>query len=414
MSPTAMSPTAMPAAVEVPRRRSIGFLNLAHGLDHFVLLIYPTVVLGLEAVYHRPYAELIALSTASFVAFGVFSLPAGWLADRWSRRNMMAAFYLGCGASLIAAALAPTLIILATALFFLGVFASIYHPVGMAMLIEISQARGRTLAFNGVCGNLGVALAAGITATLIAWLGWRAAFLVPGILCAAAGIFYLLTVPDDHSHAKKRQSKAQVPLSSRAMIVMLALYLVISITGGLTFNTILITVPKIVEERVGADVPLVMVGGIATAVFICGAIGQLIVGRVVERVAPAVLFIIVVVMQVAGCLWAATTTGLPLVIGLAVTMAGIYGQVTTGDIVLARYTADAWRGRIYAVRYFVTFVSAGLAVQVIKILYERGGFDLVLWAMVGITAILLAAVIGFATLVLSVEARQRLAAAPAE
>jgi hypothetical protein len=149
-------------------------------------------------------------------------------------------------------------------------------------------------------------------------------------------------------------------------------------------------------------------------VFICGAIGQLIVGRVVEKVAPALLFVIVVVLQVLGCLWAATTTGLPLVIGLAVTMAGIYGQVTAGDIVLARYTADAWRGRIYAVRYFVTFVAAGLAVQVIRILYERGGFDLVLWSMVGVTAVLLAAVIAFAALVLSVESRQRLAAQPAE
>jgi MFS family permease len=404
----------MTAAPDQTARRSIAFLNWAHAIDHFVLLIYPTVVIGLEVVYQRPYSELIALSTACFVAFGVFSLPAGWLADRWSRRNMMAAFYVGCGISLIAAALAPTLLLLATALFFLGMFAAIYHPVGMAMLIQVSQARGRTLAFNGVCGNLGVAFAAGITATLIAWVSWRAAFMAPGILCVATGIFYLLTVPDDHTHGKKRESKAQVPLSARAMAIMLALYLVISVTGGLTFNTILITVPKIIDERVGDSVPLVLVGGIATAVFICGAIGQLIVGRAVEKIAPALLFIIVVVLQVLGCLWAATTTGLPLVIGLAVAMAGIYGQVTTGDIVLARYTADAWRGRIYAVRYFVTFVSAGVAVQVIKVLHARGGFDMVLWTMVGVTAVLLAAVICFATLVLSVEAHKRPVPQPAE
>jgi MFS family permease len=404
-----MTPTQQAAV----NRRSIAFLNWAHALDHFVLLIYPTVVIGLEAIYKRPYSELIALSTACFVAFGVFSLPAGWLADRWSRRNMMVAFYLGCGVSLIGAALAPNLYLLAGALFFLGVFAAIYHPVGMAMLIEVSQARGRTLAFNGVCGNLGVALAAGITAALIAWIGWRSAFMVPGVLCVATSIFYLLTVPDDHKHGKKRETKARVPLSSQAMMVMLAIYLVISITGGLTFNTILITVPKIVDERVGDSVPLVMVGGIATTVFICGAIGQLIVGRVVEKMQPALLFVIVVVMQVLGCLWAASTTGLPLVLGLAVTMAGIYGQVTTGDIVLARYTADAWRGRIYAVRYFVTFVSAGLAVQVIKVLYSRGGFDLVLWSMVGVTAVLLAAVIAFAVLVTAAENQQQ-AAQPAE
>ena len=119
---------------------------------------------------------MIALGTASFIAFGVFSLPAGWLADRWSRRNMMALFYFGCGVSLLAAAFSPTLIVLAGALFLLGMFAAIYHPVGMAMLIEASKARGRTLAFNGVCGNLGVALAAGITAFIASYFTWRAAF----------------------------------------------------------------------------------------------------------------------------------------------------------------------------------------------------------------------------------------------
>src|SRR5512141_1068817 len=106
---------------QAARRRSIAFLNWAHALDHFMLLIYPTVVIGLEVIYQRPYAELIALSTAAFVAFGVFSLPAGWLADRWSRRNMMAAFYLGCGVSLTGVAAAPNLLILAVAMFAPGV-----------------------------------------------------------------------------------------------------------------------------------------------------------------------------------------------------------------------------------------------------------------------------------------------------
>src|SRR5438874_7119689 len=129
------------------RRRTIAFINWAHALDHFVLLIFPTIVIGLELVYQRPYAELIALSTSAFVAFGVFSLPAGWLADRWSRRNMMVLFYVGCGLSLAGAGFAPNLTALAVAMFALGMFASIYHPVGMAMLIEASNARGRTLAF---------------------------------------------------------------------------------------------------------------------------------------------------------------------------------------------------------------------------------------------------------------------------
>ena len=87
----------MNAIADPGARRSIAFLNWAHALDHFVLLIYPTVVIGLEVVYQRPYSELIAFSSTAFVAFGIFSLPAGWLADRWSRRNMMVASISAAG-----------------------------------------------------------------------------------------------------------------------------------------------------------------------------------------------------------------------------------------------------------------------------------------------------------------------------
>ena len=125
-----MSPAAIPAdAQQAARRVSIGFINFAHALDHYVMLIFPMVVIALQVPYARSYAELIALGTASFVAFGVFSLPAGWLADRWSRRNMLALFYAGSGVSLIAAGLAPNLVVLAAALALLGMFAAIYHPV---------------------------------------------------------------------------------------------------------------------------------------------------------------------------------------------------------------------------------------------------------------------------------------------
>src|SRR5688572_11622523 len=242
-------------ADEQARVRSIAFLNWAHAIDHYVLLIFPPLVIGLQVIYGRSYAEMIALGSASFVAFGVFSLPAGWLADRWSRRNMMALFYLGCGLSLAAAAAAPDLWTLAAALFALGVFASIYHPVGMAMLIEASQARGRILAFNGVCGNLGAALAAGITAVLASTLGWRGAFLVPAALCVATGIYYVLRMPDDHVHGKARKSSIEARLSPQAMVVLFGCFTIVALAAGLSFNVISVALPKLLDERLGKDVP---------------------------------------------------------------------------------------------------------------------------------------------------------------
>jgi predicted MFS family arabinose efflux permease len=381
-SPESLAATAPPSPAA--GRRAITFLNLAHAVDHFVLLIFPAVVIGLEAVFKRPYDEMIALSTGAFVAFGVFSIPAGWLADRWSRRNMMALFYFGCAASLAGAGLSPSPLWLAAAMSFIGVFAAIYHPVGMALLIEVSKARPRTLAFNGVCGNLGVTLAAGVSATLAAWLGWRAAFLAPAAVCLAAGIAFLALVPDDrHRHREgKRSSTASVVLPPRAAIVLFGSYMVISLTGGLTFNTALIALPKLLDERMGDGASLMAVGWLATGIFLSGGLAQLAVGRLLERTQPHLLFAAIATVQFVAIAWAGYTTGIALVAALAAAIAAIYGQTTVGDIVIARYVADAWRGRVYAVRYFLAFISSAIAVQLIAWLHSSAGFDFVLFGVV--------------------------------
>jgi len=398
---------------QAAKKLSIAFLNWAHAIDHFVLLIFPTVVIGLEVIYGRPYSELIALSSTAFVAFGVFSLPAGWLADRWSRRNMMALFYFGCGVSLALTAFAPNAWWLAAGMFLLGMFAAIYHPVGMAMLIEASGAKGRTLAFNGVCGNLGVSLAAGISAALASWISWRAAFLVPAVLCVITGIVYLWMTPDDRHHINKRVSKPAVPLTPKVAVMLFGLFLIIALSAGLVFNVLTIALPKIVDEGVGASVPLALVGSIATAVLVCGALAQLTVGRMVEKVAPHTIFVVVTLFGFIGNLWATYATGFPLMVALAISVAAIYGQVTVNDIILARYTADAWRGRVYAVRYFTLFISAGAAVAMISLLHKSGGFSLVIGVNASIALIMFLCTLALMMLIISIETRHA-AAQPAE
>ena len=67
---------------ETLSRRTVLFVNIGHALDHFVLLVYPTAVIAIAAEVGTTYAELIGLSTGAFVAFGLFSLPMGWIAER--------------------------------------------------------------------------------------------------------------------------------------------------------------------------------------------------------------------------------------------------------------------------------------------------------------------------------------------
>jgi MFS family permease len=390
------------------QRRHLRFINVAHFVDHYVLLIFPTVVLGLELELQRSYGELIALSTACFVAFGLFSLPSGWLGDHWSRRKMMAIFFFGCAASLAAAAAAPNMIWLATALLALGVFASIYHPVGVTLLIANARDRGRDFATNGVWGNLGVAFAPGITALAAATLGWRAAFALPALVCAGIAVSYLVLTREHGEKPADRARTAEVPLTWAMATWIFGFFALVSFAGGLVFNILTVAVPKIVDERLVQDVPLALIGSVATVILLFGGVAQLTVGRLVSRFPPHMLFAGIGALQLLGIAWATFASGPALLLALALSIAAIYAQVTVGDVVIARYTADAWRGRIFAVRFFLAFITSGLAVAAIAFLHGRGGFGLVLLLTTACAALFVFAVVGIAVLAAKIESGARM------
>src|SRR5918992_3728307 len=185
------------------RRYLVAFINLGHFLDHLVMLVFPTVVVALGREWGRPYSELLPLALGSFIAFGAFALPAGWLADHWSRYRMMAVFFFGIGVSMVLTGFAQSAWQIGVGLTLIGVFAAIYHPVGIAMLVAAPEKMGRALGWNGLWGNLGLAAAALISGALMDLLGWRAAFFLPGTICLAAGVAFLMLVKDPGPVLKK-------------------------------------------------------------------------------------------------------------------------------------------------------------------------------------------------------------------
>src|SRR5216684_2506920 len=184
-------------------RLTVAFLNLGHFLDHLAMLIYATAVLVMTSQFGLAYQDMLPLSLGGFIAFGGGSLPAGWLGDRWGRRNMMLVFFLGLGAALVLAGLVTSRWQIVVALTLIGVFASIYHPVGIAMLVKDQARVGRALGWNGVWGNLGLAFAAFIAGWFSDHVSWRAAFIAPGIFTLGAGVAFALLVPNGGTPAAK-------------------------------------------------------------------------------------------------------------------------------------------------------------------------------------------------------------------
>lgn len=362
---------------ETLSKRTLLFVNAAHALDHFVLLIYPTAVIAIAAQSSLSYAELIGLATGAFVAFGLCSLPMGWLSDRFGRRNMLAVFFVGYGLSCLGVASADRPAAFAGWLLVLGVASAIYHPVGSTMLVSHARQLGRDLGVNAVWGNLGAAAAAGVTALIAASLGWRFAFVIPGLVCLVLGAAFVALVPGDGNPSAHRSSKVELIPVSRPM-ALLAVFAVAVIAGGMTFNITTIALPKVIDERLGLDLPLALTGSLATLVFVFGAATQWLMGRLVDRFTLPALFVGLALFQPIGLALAATTTGVPLLLGLVLTMAAIYGQVVVNDAMVARYVPAQHRAKAFSVRYFLGFTVSGFVVPMLAVLHAQGGFGLVL------------------------------------
>jgi MFS family permease len=351
-------------------RRVIAFINVGHVMDHMFMLILPTAVLGMAVTFDKSYGELLALALGGFIAFGAGSLPSGWLGDRWSRRNMMVVFFIGIGAATAATGLAQSPLGLAIGLTAIGLFASIYHPVGTAMLTAHAEKLGRELGINGVWGNLGVAFAALATGALVDLVGWRAAFVLPGLLGILVGVAFLAMVPDRPA-PKRATAKKSNQIPRHVVIRAFAVLAVVSVVGGITFNATTVSLPKVIAERFS---PLAGsatgIGMLAAAVFVIGAMAQLVMGRLVDKYPLRTVFIPLAFFQGPCLLLVAYGYDWALLAAAVGMMLAIFGQITINEAMVAKYTTDAWRARAYAVRYFVSFGASACAVSLIGWLYD--------------------------------------------
>jgi MFS family permease len=361
------------------------FLNLGHFLDHLFLLIFATAAaLTLARDWGMSYAELIPYATPGFVAFAACSIPAGWIADKWSRQGMMAIFFLGIGASAILAAQADSPLQIAFGLFAIGVFAAIYHPVGLALVVHGRDKTGVPLAINGIFGNLGVACAALITGFLIDGAGWRSAFVLPGAISVMIGIAYaafvIRTRKSDAASAgaaAKAQAAAAAPAVERRVLVRLFASICFSTAiGGLIFQSTTFSLPKVFDERLGGIAGSAsLIGWYAFIVFAVAAFAQLVVGYLVDRHSVRTVFAFVAGLQAVFFAAMYQLTGVAALVVSVAFMLVVFGQIPINDVLVGRATKTEWRSRVFALRYIVTFSTSAAAVPLIAWIHARGGFS---------------------------------------
>ncbi|MDA0653215.1 MAG: MFS transporter, partial [Proteobacteria bacterium] len=240
----------MTEAAEIRPARALVFSNLAHYYNHVIMLLFPTVALVLESEWGLSFGALLQLAFWGYLAYGLAALPAGWLGDRWSTRGMLAVYMLGTGTVTFLTGFARSPLEMAVGLTAMGLFASIYHPVGTSFIVRHAVNRGRALGANGVFGTVGVATAALIAGTLTDGWGWRMAFIVPGLVCFATGIVFLLFTDAEGNQTAAKKHNAAASTFDRHQVIRAFTILAVTMTcAGFIAQGFLVGLPKIFSER---------------------------------------------------------------------------------------------------------------------------------------------------------------------
>ena len=369
-------------------------LNLAHALDHLFLLVFATAVSAIAVDFgFARWEDLMPYGVGAFFLFGIGSLPAGRLGDLWGRRQMMGIFFFGIGAASLLAALTQNAWQLAAALTLLGAFSSIYHPVGIPMLVQNAKNPGATIGVNGLSGNLGIAAAAIMTGFLVEHFGWRAAFVVPGLVSIACGFLFMKLAPREVEAPAARKARAGVELSKAALARVFAVMTAASATAGLLFNLTTNGNGQLLGERLRGivDEPATL-GVLLAAIYAVASVAQVVVGRLIDRVPLKRLQLIIVLAQVPLLVMAAYAQGWWLYAALLGTMTLIFGAIPFTDATIVRYVDDRMRSRVAGLRLAISVGFSSLAVYALGPAVKAAGFQTLLLGMAGV-ALLTAAVV---------------------
>ncbi|HTP97827.1 MAG TPA: MFS transporter [Casimicrobiaceae bacterium] len=363
-------------------------LNIAHGVDHLVLLVFATAVGAIAADFgFSRWEDLMPFATGAFVLFGLGSVPAGRLGDHWGRRAMMLVFLFGVGAACLIAAATRNAWQLAAALTLLGAFASIYHPVGIPMLVQHTSRPGAVIGVNGLAGNLGIAAAAVMTGFLVKYAGWRMAFVVPGLVSIALGLLFLRVVPREESPPAKRAAK-QSDLPRSELVRAVLILTITSTCGSLVFNFTTNGNGELMADRLRAVTgDPAIIGGLLGLVYVVASFAQLVVGRAIDRFPLKRLFLFIVLMQIPLFVLAMYAQGWVFYAVAIAFMGFVFGAIPFTDALIVRYVDDRMRSRVAGVRLAIAFGVSSLAVWLLGPLVKANGFAFLLGLMAAIAAV---------------------------
>ena len=350
------------------------YLNISHFLDHFIMLIFAKAAYDAGKYFGLSYDEIIVYGTLSFVFFGAFAPLASYLADKFSRALLMVIYHFGIAVASIIAGISSSLFILSLSLAIIGIFASIYHPVGTAMLLAKNERTGFRLGINGVYGNMGVAAAPLVLGTILLFGDWRTCFIIPGIFCLIYGIIFFAALENNPSLEQTELTQLNRSFAKNWQWA-LASISISTLAGGFIFGAMTFIIPRYFEiYLIDISTSVAVTGALAAAVYACASFSQIVVGRLIDIYSPKLILLYTAVGQIIFIFFASALHNWYLFFISLVAICFVFGQIPINDAILSRYIPDEKRGKILSIKFLLN-LCVGAAVLPISSLLMQNGYE---------------------------------------
>ncbi|MFH1843983.1 MAG: MFS transporter [bacterium] len=346
----------------------------AHYLSHLYMLVFPSLALTLQSAFALPLDEVLAISFWMYLLYGLGALPAGILTDLWRPRLMLGICLFGCGGCALLAWRAASVTELRWALAGLGLFASIYHPAGMALISRGIQRRGWALGINGAFGNLGVVSAPFLTGILAVAFGWRSTYLVLAVPGLLGGILACCLPVEGEVESPQKLPSGNRERGRR--IFHFGLLCLAMMLGGIAYRGQTLILPAHFAEQIEFLVGeieklrwLPAVGSTTVAAttltslaYLSGAWGQIVGGRLADRYDLRKLYLLFHVCSLPLLLLLGYLAEIPLLLSAVGYAFFAFGMQPIENSLVAALTPPRLRSTGFGLKFILTFGVGALAV----------------------------------------------------
>ncbi len=395
---------AVPAAGD-PGPRVLVFSSIGHALMHMMTAFYAVIVLTLAVAWKLPPERLLELYAPASVLLGVMSLPAGWASDRFGAPQMMVVMFVGLGLSSIACGLVPTgdTVALMLALCGLGVFGAFYHSVGIGWIIRNAKEQGHAMGVNGLWGSAGLALYGIVPGVLITLASWRAAFIVPGVVCLAVGAVLAWQVRIGKVGDRPMPASAGVQPGKREFWRVFSVLSVTMAMEGIIWSAVMFGAALVFETRLAGDIAWLRGGlagwglvteavlwvGLATSlIYVVSGIAQYLMGRrIIDRYPLKTTYVTASALQILAMLALAMGNGYVALGGAIASAVLSAASGPVENILIARYTPSRYHGLGFGAKFVVALGASPIAILLIAWIREStGSLELLFLVLAGVAA----------------------------